>query len=487
MWRDNKFLVLTDDVALRQEIEVIFSFLQEETITLSMQEHWRDELDRKLASSEDTGALVGIILGPVEQSVSDLVESLFDWNPGIPVVVLNDALDVSAVAEPARAQVLAQIKWPASYNKVVDVLHRCQMYREQYEWGRNRQVQRDTKLFHSLVGSSRQVQSIRELMAQVADKDVTVLILGESGTGKEVVARNLHYHSERKKQPFVPVNCGAIPPELLESELFGHEKGAFTGAITSRPGRFELAEGGTLFLDEIGDMPLAMQVKLLRVLQEHTYERVGGSKTYKTDVRIVAATHRNLEQMIAEGTFREDLYYRLNVFPIEMPSLRERSEDIPLLINELIRRIEAEKRGSLQFNSAAIMSLTRHDWPGNVRELANLVERLVIMHPFSVIGIQELPMKYRHVEDGDPVEIPVRAPAAPVAATRTSALETKALLPVNGLNLKEYLTDLEQDLILQALEDCDNVVARAAERLHLRRTTLVEKMRKYGLMNKEEV
>ncbi|WLD57030.1 sigma-54 dependent transcriptional regulator [Salinispirillum sp. LH 10-3-1] len=487
MWRDNKFLVLTDDVALRQEIEVIFSFLQEETINLSMQEHWRDELERKLASSDDSGALVGIILGPVEQSVSELVESLFDWNPGIPVVVLNDALDISAIAEPARAQVLAQIKWPASYNKVVDVLHRCQMYREQYEWGRNRQVQRDTKLFHSLVGSSRQVQSIRELMAQVADKDVTVLILGESGTGKEVVARNLHYHSERKKQPFVPVNCGAIPPELLESELFGHEKGAFTGAITSRPGRFELAEGGTLFLDEIGDMPLAMQVKLLRVLQEHTYERVGGSKTYKTDVRIVAATHRNLEQMIAEGSFREDLYYRLNVFPIEMPSLRERSEDIPLLINELIRRIEAEKRGSLQFNSAAIMSLTRHDWPGNVRELANLVERLVIMHPFSVIGIQELPMKYRHVEDGDPVEIPVRAPAAPVTATRTSALETKALLPVNGLNLKEYLTDLEQDLILQALEDCDNVVARAAERLQLRRTTLVEKMRKYGLMNKEEV
>lgn len=487
MWRDNKFLVLTDDVALRQEIEVIFSFLQEETITLSRHDRWRDEVERALAESGDSGALVGIILGPVQQSVPELVEALFDWNPGVPIVVLNDALDVASIAEPARAQILAQIKWPASYNKVVDVLHRCQMYREQYEWGRNRQVQRDTKLFHSLVGSSRQIQGIRELMAQVADKDVTVLILGESGTGKEVVARNLHYHSERKKQPFVPVNCGAIPPELLESELFGHEKGAFTGAITSRPGRFELAEGGTLFLDEIGDMPLAMQVKLLRVLQEHTYERVGGSKTFKTDVRIVAATHRNLEQMIAEGTFREDLYYRLNVFPIEMPSLRERSEDIPLLINELIRRIEAEKRGSLQFNSAAIMSLTRHDWPGNVRELANLVERLVIMHPFSVVGIQELPMKYRHVEDGDPVEIPVRAPAAPAPITRSSALETKALLPVNGLNLKEYLTDLEQDLILQALEDCDNVVARAAERLQLRRTTLVEKMRKYGLMNKEEV
>ncbi|MFC3853364.1 sigma-54 dependent transcriptional regulator [Salinispirillum marinum] len=487
MWRDNKFLVLTDDVALRQEIEVIFSFLQEETVALTLDVNWRQALDAAVSAASENTAFVGVLLGSLQQPAAPLVEALFDWNPGVPIVVLNDSVNVAEVAETARAQILANIKWPASYNKVVDVLHRCQMYREQYEWGRNRQMQRDTKLFHSLVGSSRQVQQIRELMAQVADKDVSVLILGESGTGKEVVARNLHYHSERKKAPFVPVNCGAIPPELLESELFGHEKGAFTGAITSRPGRFEMAEGGTLFLDEIGDMPLAMQVKLLRVLQEHTYERVGGSKTYKTDVRIVAATHRNLEQMIIDGTFREDLYYRLNVFPIEMPSLRERSEDIPLLINELIRRIEAEKRGSLQFNSAAIMSLTRHDWPGNVRELANLVERLVIMHPFSVVGIQELPMKYRHVEDGDPVEIPVRAPAAPAPATnRVSVAEGKALLPVNGLNLKEYLTDLEQDLIVQALEDCDNVVARAAERLHLRRTTLVEKMRKYGLMNKEE-
>ena len=177
------------------------------------------------------------------------------------------------------------------------------------------------------------------------------------------------------------MNCGAIPAELLESELFGHEKGAFTGAITSRAGRFELANGGTLFLDEIGDMPLPMQVKLLRVLQERTFERVGSNKTQNVDVRIIAATHKNLEKMIEDGTFREDLYYRLNVFPIEMA--RARVEDIALLLNELISRMEHEKRGSIRFNSAAIMSLCRHDWPGNVRELANLVERLAIMHPYG--------------------------------------------------------------------------------------------------------
>jgi sigma-54 specific flagellar transcriptional regulator A len=318
---------------------------------------------------------------------------------------------------------------------------------------------------------------------------VTVLITGESGTGKEVVARNLHYNSHRRHKPFVPVNCGAIPAELIESELFGHEKGAFTGAITSRAGRFEMAEGGTLFLDEIGDLPLNMQVKLLRVLQERTFERVGGSKTYTSDVRVIAATHRNLEDMIEKGEFREDLYYRLNVFPIEMPALRERHEDIPLLLNELVSRLENEKRGSIRFNSAAIMSLVQHDWPGNVREMANLVERLVIMHPYGVIGVQELPMKYRHVDEMDEDILPQALVDTLEEAVRPVAMseQNAALLPVNGLDLKEYLTDLEKSLIQQALDDAQGVVARAAEKLHIRRTTLVEKMRKYDISRREAV
>ena len=203
------------------------------------------------------------------------------------------------------------------------------------------------------VGNSERIQGVRDLVRQVAVTDANVLILGESGTGKEVVARNVHFHSQRRNGPFVPVNCGAIPGELLESELFGHEKGAFTGAISARQGRFEMAAGGTLFLDEIGDMPLSMQVKLLRVLQERTFERVGGNKTLKADVRIVAATHQNLEQLVAEGKFRTDLFYRLNVFPIEIPSLSERPEDLPLLVHEFIARMAAERRGTLKVNSCA--------------------------------------------------------------------------------------------------------------------------------------
>ncbi|MHC3973625.1 transcriptional regulator FleQ, partial [Pseudomonas aeruginosa] len=339
------------------------------------------------------------------------------------------------------------------------------------------------------VGTSRAIQQVRQMMQQVADTDASVLILGESGTGKEVVARNLHYHSKRREGPFVPVNCGAIPAELLESELFGHEKGAFTGAITSRAGRFELANGGTLFLDEIGDMPLPMQVKLLRVLQERTFERVGSNKTQNVDVRIIAATHKNLEKMIEDGTFREDLYYRLNVFPIEMAPLRERVEDIALLLNELISRMEHEKRGSIRFNSAAIMSLCRHDWPGNVRELANLVERLAIMHPYGVIGVGELPKKFRHVDDEDEqLASSLREELEERAAINAGlpGMDAPAMLPAEGLDLKDYLANLEQGLIQQALDDAGGVVARAAERLRIRRTTLVEKMRKYGMSRRDD-
>jgi sigma-54 specific flagellar transcriptional regulator A len=322
------------------------------------------------------------------------------------------------------------------------------------------------------------------LVEQVANSDATVLILGESGTGKEVVSRNLHYYSARRSKPFVPVNCGAIPSELLESELFGHEKGAFTGAITARQGRFELAEGGSLFLDEIGDMSLHMQVKLLRVLQERVFERVGSSKPITTNVRIIAATHRNLEEQIKSGQFREDLYYRLNVFPIEMPPLRERKEDIPLLVNELITRMEHEKRGSVRLTPQAVMALCSYHWPGNVRELANLIERLVIMYPFGIVDMHDLPEKFR-VDKGDmasslPVDLDVERDVSydVWAAPR---------LPREGLDLKEHINNLEYNLIKQALDDAGGIVAHAANRLKLRRTTLVEKMRKYGLQRSDEV
>jgi len=276
------------------------------------------------------------------------------------------------------------------------------------------------------------------------------------------------------------VNFGAIPADLLESELFGHEKGAFTGAISSRQGRFELAEKGTLFLDEIGDMSLNMQVKLLRVLQERTFERVGSNKSIHADVRIIAATHRNLEESISEGTFREDLFYRLNVFPIEMPPLRDRVEDIPLLINELIRRIEHEKRGSVRLTQAAALSLCQYSWPGNVRELANLIERMAILFPFGVVDVGDLPEKF---QSDVPVEENVRLSENMLGSAQPVQyqLESEPRLPRGGLDLKEHLSNLEVGYIRQALDDANGVVAQAAKRLGMRRTTLVEKLRKYGL------
>jgi sigma-54 specific flagellar transcriptional regulator A len=323
------------------------------------------------------------------------------------------------------------------------------------------------------------------MIQQVANSDANVLILGESGTGKEVVARNLHYYSARREKAFVPVNCGAIPGDLLESELFGHEKGAFTGAISARQGRFELAEGGTLFLDEIGDMSLNMQVKLLRVLQERTFERVGSNKSIDANVRIIAATHRNLEEAITEGNFREDLFYRLNVFPIEMPPLRERVEDVPLLVNELIRRIEHEKRGSVRLTQGAILALCQYNWPGNVRELANLIERLAILFPFGVVDIGDLPEKFQtdavRAESANMDESVLSSEPQPVHY----ALDNEPRLPRGGLDLKEHLSSLEVGFIKQALDDANGVVAQAAKRLGMRRTTLVEKLRKYGLHRSE--
>jgi sigma-54 specific flagellar transcriptional regulator A len=413
------------------------------------------------------------------------IEHLCKTISGLPVLLVGNP-KLYGLAEEYAARVIARMEWPLNYTKFIDSFYRAQLYRDQYSRTQERGRQRGVQLFRSLVGTSRRVQQVRQLMEQVADKEVSVLITGESGTGKEVVARNLHYHSSRREKPFVPVNCGAIPAELLESELFGHEKGAFTGAITARVGRFELAEGGTLFLDEIGDMPLNMQVKILRVLQERTFEKVGSNKTQTANVRVIAATHKNLEDMIEAGDFREDLYYRLNVFPIEMPALRERAEDIPLLINELIARMEKEKRGSLRLNSAAIMSLCRHDWPGNVRELANLVERLAIMHPYGVIGVQELPKKFRYVDDYDESPVLEEEGGLPSGAPGLVGLDAPALLPVNGLDLKDYLATLEKQLIQQALDEADGVVARAAEKLCIRRTTLVEKVRKYGLREESE-
>lgn len=341
--------------------------------------------------------------------------------------------------------------------------------------------------FKGFVGESKGILAVKKLIDQVAGTDASVMVLGESGTGKEVVARNLHIRSERKDGPFVPVNCGAIPGELLESELFGHVKGAFTGALSARPGRFEMADGGTIFLDEIGDMPLPMQVKLLRVLQERTFERVGSNHSVQANVRVIAATHRNLDSAIESGKFREDLFYRLNVFPIEIPALRDRTDDISLLVSSISRRLVKCGGSSVKLTTEAVRSLAEYSWPGNVRELANLVERLSILFPDKRVTYLELPEKYQTLGDEVPEEDDDAADEEDIigqgleVSETEEALLTEPSLPAEGLDLKSYLADLEQKLIAKALEEANGVVSHAAKRLNIRRTTLVEKMKKYGI------
>ena len=392
-------------------------------------------------------------------------------------------IHVAAIGAAASAGAVATLTLPLQLNDLLSALHAAAQFRDQqgFDWPA---VAKETLQFADLVGCSALMSAVRESMGKVAGRDVTVLILGESGTGKEIVARALHRASHRCDGPFVPLNCGAIPSELLESELFGHEKGAFTGALSSKPGRFEMASGGTLFLDEIGELPMSMQVKLLRVLQERCFERVGGSTTIKCNVRIVAATHRNLDDMIAAGEFREDLYYRLNVFPISLPALRERSEDIPALVTALAADVAARQGIAIHFDEAALRALQRYPWPGNVRELANLIERMAIAHSGAVIGVQNLPPKIG-AQAGDATVAARHTTLERIGGASLIDPDRPPSLPVNGIDLKDYLNRLERSLILQALDDTDSVVARAADRLHIRRTTLVEKMRKYGLQRSD--
>jgi sigma-54 specific flagellar transcriptional regulator A len=366
-------------------------------------------------------------------------------------------------------------------------------------------------------GTSVAIREVIALIRQVADFDSTVLVLGESGTGKEVTARAIHDLSPRRQRPFVAVNCGAIPADLLESELFGHEKGSFTGAVATRKGRFEIAEGGTLFLDEIGDMSPTMQVKLLRVLQERVFERVGNHVPIRCNVRILAATHRNLEDSIAAGTFREDLFHRLNVFPIEMPALRRRLEDLPLLVRDFTAHNIAEGRGHVQLSPRVYSALGAYRWPGNVRELANLIERLSIVCSGRTAAIGDLPAKYRPVDwagdsptarwefdlgaaqataaepevlwkpepDADARETRVRPFEEPGPLPRAGLGRELAELPEKGIDLRAHLLEIERRLVMQALDRSNGVVAHAARLLNLRRTTLVEKLRKLGLESGE--
>ncbi|WP_448546810.1 sigma-54 dependent transcriptional regulator [Thalassotalea fusca] len=478
-------LVVDNDATRRLQLETVLAFIGEPFIVCTSQE-------AKSTFAQQQNLLTVIITGTL---CGDLVE-LVRQHPACPFLV-HDVLDQAEISD--RINVIGELHAPLNYAQLTEMIHHCHQYHNKLPTRKG--IATNSNLCKSLVGISEPMQQVRFLIEQVASTQANVLILGESGTGKEVVARNIHELSDRKSAPFVPVNCGAIPPDLLESELFGHEKGAFTGAISTRKGRFELAEGGTLFLDEIGDMPQPMQVKLLRVLQERTFERVGGAKSIKADVRIIAATHQHLEDMIKTNDFREDLYYRLNVFPIETPALRERKEDIPLLLKELISRFEQAQGQTVKFTEQAIASLQEHPWLGNVRELSNLVERMIIMYREQIVNVSELPSKYQHIDVEEytpeyPEELQEREAINELfsgfdyddeddeqgfESFDAEPAKSVGTLPTEGLVLKDFLADLEVSLITQSLERNDWVVARSAELLGMRRTTLVEKMRKYQL------
>ncbi|HIJ87368.1 MAG TPA: sigma-54-dependent Fis family transcriptional regulator [Desulfuromonadales bacterium] len=400
---------------------------------------------------------------------ADFKERVLDRNPLVVLIGYGEVSD-SDLKQPARENVFTLQK-PLNLDELESLVMRAREYQsmKMYDCSTGGSVQNQL-LSSTMIGSSAPMQALFEMITKVAASNATVLIQGESGTGKELAARAIHQLSDRHGKNFVPVNCAAIPDDLLESELFGHVKGSFTGAYANRAGRFEMADKGTLFLDEIGDMKANLQVKLLRVLQNREFEPVGASKSQKVDVRIVAATNKNLEELVVSRDFREDLYYRLSVIPITIPPLRERREDIPVLIHTFLSRFNADKRNAVKgFSRDSLGILCNYEWPGNVRELENLVERLVILKGSGLIVPEDLPEKYLSgkVYCFTPVEALV-----PQADT---------MLPEAGICLNSAVEEFENNLIMQALSRSGGNKKEAALLLNLKRTTLIEKLKKKNM------
>ncbi|MGB6308018.1 MAG: sigma-54 dependent transcriptional regulator [Steroidobacteraceae bacterium] len=535
---DAKVIVIEPSDLEGRALQTLLRFLDLEPL------HVHDLGELRQCSPGESQDCLAVIVGKetVARMGVDLVALLRAMPQPLPVICLsNDGLP--KIAESSGDLAWFHLELPVKQRRLSAVLTQARNVRSGHP------TQPGLHRFRPS-GTSRPMREIHRLIEQVAPFDTNVLILGESGTGKEMVARHVHELSGRAGHPFVPVNCGAIPADLLESELFGHEKGAFTGALSTRMGRFEFAEGGTLFLDEIGDMSLQMQVKLLRVLQERSFERVGSNRTMHCDVRIIAATHRDLDAAILAGRFREDLYYRLNVFPIQMPPLRERLEDLPILIEHLVQRQGQIAGRHIRLDKEAMNCLARNRWPGNVRELANLLERLAILFPERTVTATDLPERYRgsgtkawfrsgvrivppaeeadstasfspglleellevrdsDLEDGEQggtaanladtggfadmagfADTGIFAATKQLAATAEFAERAELAatteragleLPRGGMDLKDHLSTIEIGLIRKALEEADGTVAEAARLLGMRRTTLVEKLRKYRL------
>jgi DNA-binding NtrC family response regulator len=457
--KNAKILIAEDNQLSRENLAEILTMSGYDVRAVENGKHAMDAL------VQDKYDLIITDLKMPEADGLELLKFTKDMNPDNVVIMITGYGTVNTAVDAMKLGAFDYIVKPIKDDLVKLTVLRALSYVKLKEENITLKDQLHDKYdFGKMVGYSDCMKKIFDTIEKVSASDSTILITGESGTGKELVARAIHFNSGRKHQPLVTVNCGAIPEELLESELFGHEKGAFTGAIRTRIGRFELAQGGTIFLDEIGDMSPALQVKMLRVIQEKEFERIGGVKTIQVDVRIIAATNQNLEKAVLEKKFREDLFYRINVIPIHLPPLRERGQDIAILANHFLRKFDKLKKKNLShFSQDTLGYLIRYLWPGNVRELENLVEMLVVMKEEGEIEVSDLPPKLLNSKAHEPF--------APCHIS----------LPVNGLNFNEMVSQFEKDLLLQALRKSSGVKNRAAKLLNLNRTTLVEKLKRFNL------
>jgi two-component system NtrC family response regulator len=444
-------LLIDDDASLRRVIEYS---LKEHGYDVQAAESGEQGLQRFGQGRFD--AVITDITMPGMNGM-EVLRQVQEASPGLPVIVITAYGTIESAVEAMRLGAYDYVTKPfPSKDELHLRLQRALKLRRLERENRSlREAVTDRYSFGNILGTSGKMREVLDVAGRVASSDATVLITGESGTGKELIAQGVHYNSARADGLFVAVNCAAIPENLIESELFGHVKGSFTGAVRDREGKFELADGGTLFLDEIGDLRIDLQAKILRALQERTIERVGGSRPVELDVRIVAATNRDLEREVREGRFREDLYYRLSVVTLHLPPLRERKSDIPLLAEHFLKKFNPG--GQTTVTSEALNLLIAYGWPGNVRELENVMERASVLKRGDMIGVNDLPEKLTRRGMG---------PAGIILN-----------LPDEGLSLEE----LEKDLIIKALEKHNGNQTRAAEYLHISRPTLIYRMEKYGL------
>lgn len=461
--KNTRVLVLDDESTLRTALFRLLDRKGFQVVTAQKIDEARGFL-----SSDKTFDLAVIDMNLPDGNGLDFIVELKKSNPNIQVLVLTGFASIDSAIQATQKGAYHFLTKPFNVEELMSLIDKALAHKSLEQENQQLRCELSYKYkFNQIIGESEGIKNCLSLVERVAHTDSTVLVMGDSGTGKELIARAIHYNSTRSKGPFVAINCGAIPAELLESELFGHTKGAFTGAVANRIGRFEMADEGTLFLDEIGDLEPSLQVKILRALQEKTFEPVGSAKSVQVNVRVIAATNIDLEKAVKENRFREDLYYRLNVIPIQVPSLRERKTDIPILLNHFLQQFNKGKIDGLKgFTPDALSCLIHYGWPGNIRELENLVERLSILKGTGTVDVLDLPAKYR--------------------STAASYAETGAVeIPDTGLDFNTAVDQFENALILKALEKTGWNRNQAALLLRLNRTTLVEKMKKKGLRSRD--